>query len=56
MKQINRILDRIDPGTREGLILRASVESSTGAIMAYATVVNNTTNDASYQEAFRFGF
>ena len=56
MKQINGILDRIDPGTREGLILRAGVESSTGAIMAYASVVNNTTNDASYQEAFRFGF
>ncbi len=56
MKQINKILDRLDAGTREGLILRASVESSTGAIMAYATTVNNTTNDSSYQEGFRFGF
>ncbi len=56
MKQVNDILSRLDAGTREGLILRAGVESSTGAIMAYATVVNNTTNDSSYQEAFRFGY
>jgi len=56
MKQVNDILARINAGTREGLIIRAGVEASTGAIMAYATVVNNTTNDSSYQEGFRFGF
>ncbi len=56
MTQVNDILARLDAVTRRGLILRAGVSSSTGAIMAYATVVNNTTNDASYQEGFRFGF
>ncbi|NOZ93755.1 MAG: hypothetical protein GXP47_03305, partial [Acidobacteria bacterium] len=50
----SRILDRLDAGTRKGLILRAAIESNTGAIMAYATVVNNTTNDSSCQEVFRF--
>jgi hypothetical protein len=43
------------PGDRRGLIIRAAVISQQGAILAYLSEVDNQTNDASYQEAFRFG-
>ena len=44
------------PGDRRGLIIRAAVVSQRGAILAYLSEVDNRTNDASYQEAFRFGY
>lgn len=57
MTQINQILTKyVDPGTRKGLIVRVGITSGEGAIMAYATSVDWTTNDSSYQEGFRFGF
>lgn len=56
MRQINDVLDRLSAGQRRGLIVRASVVSDEGAILAYLSEVDNRTNDASYQEAFRFGY
>ena len=55
MEQVNDLLSRLDPGTRAGLIVRVSVASDAGAVLAYLSTVDNTTNDPSYQEAFRFG-
>lgn len=46
----------IESQNYEGLIVRVSPLTEGGAIMAYLTLVDNQTNDASYQEAFRFGF
>lgn len=54
--QINDVLSRIPDGQGDGLIIRATVTSESGGIMAYVSTVNNVTNDPSYQEAFRFGF
>ena len=51
--QVNDILKRLTPGERDGLIIRAGVISSEGAILTYLTDVDNTTNDASYQAGFR---
>ncbi len=56
MTQLNDLLERLEPGERHGLIVRASVVSPQGAILAYLSEVDNLTNDASYQEAFRFGY
>ncbi len=57
MTQINKILEKhVDAGTRKGLIIRAAITSGEGAIMAYATSVDWTTNDSSYEGGFRFGF
>ncbi|MCK5439467.1 MAG: hypothetical protein KAI97_05965 [Gemmatimonadetes bacterium] len=56
MTQLNDILQRLPPGQREGLIVRTGVTSADGAIMAYISEVDNSTNDASYQEGFRFAF
>jgi hypothetical protein len=57
MTQINDVLrKRLGPSEREGLIIRVGVISAEGAVMAYLSEVDNTTNDASYQEAFRFAF
>jgi hypothetical protein len=56
MTQMNDLLARLDPGDRPGLIVRASVVSQQGAILAYLSEVDNGTNDASYREAFRFGY
>jgi hypothetical protein len=56
MVQVNDVLSGLAAGQRRGLILRAGVSSAEGAIMSYVTTVNNTTNDSSYQEGFRFGF
>lgn len=56
MRQIGDVLSGLDAGDRDGLIIRAGVTSGEGAIVAYLSTVDNTTNDASYQEAFRFGF
>lgn len=56
MTQLNDLLDRLEPGNRAGLIVRASVVSDQGAILAYLSEVDNRTNDASYREAFRFGY
>lgn len=56
MTQLNDLLARLDPGQRQGLIIRASVVSSQGAVLAYLSEVDNLTNDASYQEALRFGY
>ncbi len=54
--QVNDILKRITVGERDGLIIRAGVTSSEGAILTYLTDVDNTTNDSSYQAGFRFAF
>ena len=56
MTQINNILKRVTGGEQDGLIIRASVTSVAGAILAYLTDINNTTNDSSYQAGFRFAF
>jgi hypothetical protein len=56
MTQVNDLLARLEPGQRNGLVVRASVVSNEGAILAYVSEVDNQTNDASYREAFRFGY
>jgi len=56
MTQVNDVLARLDSGERTGLIVRTAVVSQQGAILAYLSEVDNRTNDASYQEAFRFGY
>ena len=56
MDQVNDLLSCLEPGTRHGLIVRVGVASSAGAVLAYLSTVDNTTNDPSYQEAFRFGY
>ena len=56
MTQINDVLARLSPGDREGLIVRAGVSSDQGAVLAYVSTVDNATNDASYQQGFRFGY
>jgi hypothetical protein len=56
MTQVNGLFDRLDPGVREGLIVRVGVTSSQGAVTAYVSTVDNGTNDASYQQGSRFGY
>ena len=56
MVQVNDVLGRLEPGPRPGLIIRVSVVSAEGAVLAYLSTVDNTTNDGSYQEGFRFGY
>lgn len=56
MTQINDLLARLPQADREGLIIRAGVTSSEGAVLAYVSTVDNATNDASYQQGFRFGY
>jgi hypothetical protein len=56
MTQINGLLGRLEPGERKGLIVRVGVASANGAITAYVSTVDNTTNDASYQQGSRFGY
>ena len=53
--QVLDVLGRLDPGTREGLIVRVGVAGAEGAVVAYLSTADNTTNDVSYQEGFRFG-
>jgi hypothetical protein len=57
MAQVNGVLNkRLGADERLGLIIRVGVVSDEGGIMAYLSQGDNTTNDASYQEAFRFAF
>lgn len=56
MKQLGDILSGLNAGERQGLIVRAGITSSSGGLMTYLSVVDNETNDPSYQEGFRFGF
>ncbi len=56
MTQVGDVLQRLDPGTRQGLIVRAGVISAEGGILAYLSTADNTTNDAAYQEGFRFAY
>lgn len=56
MTQLSDVLNRLPAGEREGLIIRIGITSAEGAILAYLSEVDNTTNDASYQEGFRFSF
>jgi len=56
MTQVNGLLDRLDSGERQGLIVRVGVVSSGGAVTAYTSTVDNTTNDASYQQGSRFAY
>ena len=50
------VLGRLTAGQRQGLIVRASVVSDQGAILACLPEVDNRTNDATCQTAFRFGY
>lgn len=56
MHQKDDILAGLGAGQRQGLVVRASVSQGDGAILGYLSVVDNTTNAANYQEAFRFGY
>jgi hypothetical protein len=56
MTQVNDLLNRLDSGVREGLIVRVGVTSAEGAITAYTSTVDNATNDASYQQGSRFSY
>ena len=56
MRQVNDVLNRLDSGERQGLIIRAGIDSGNGGILAYLSEVDNQTNDASYQDGFRFAF
>ena len=56
MTQINDLLTRLPQADRGGLIIRAGVSSGEGAVLAYISTVDNETNDASYQQGFRFGY
>lgn len=56
MTQVNDLLSRLEPGEREGLIVRIGVISTEGAVAAYTSTVDNTTNDASYQQGSRFAY
>ena len=56
MAQISDVLARLPEGERAGLVIRVAITSAEGAILAYLSEVDNTTNDASYQEGFRFSF
>lgn len=56
MTQINGILNELSTDHQLGLIVRVGVTSAEGAIVSYLSEVDNTTNDASYQQAFRFAF
>jgi len=56
MTQISDVLSRLGPGERPGVIVRVGIPSGPGGILAYLSDVNNSTNDPSYQEAFRFDY
>jgi len=56
MTQIGDVLGRLPAGERSGLVIRVAVASAEGAVLAYLSEVDNTTNDASYQEAFKFSY
>jgi hypothetical protein len=56
MQQRDDIFAGLASGTRQGLIVRASVSQGNGAVLAYLSTVDNTTNAANYEEAFRFEF
>jgi hypothetical protein len=56
MQQKDDILAALPAGSRQGLIVRASVSAGNGAILGYLSEVDNTTNSGSYQESFRFGY
>jgi len=53
MTQMNDVLARLEPGERDGLIIRATAISPTGLFLAYLAEVDNMTNDSSYQEGFQ---
>ncbi len=55
MTQVNDVLARLDAGPRQGLIIRAGITGGDGGLVGYLSEVDDTTNDASYQEAFVFG-
>jgi hypothetical protein len=55
MTQRGDVLARLGSELVEGAIIRVSVTSDDGAVLAYLSTVDNSTNDASYQPAFRFG-
>lgn len=56
MQQIDDILSRLGPGTRNGLTVRVAVAQGNGAVLAYIAEVDNTTNSGNYEEGFRFGY
>ncbi len=56
MQQRDDILAGVTGAAGQPLIVRASVSSGDGAILGYLSVVDDVTNAANYQEAFRFGY
>jgi hypothetical protein len=56
MRQLDDIFAGLTPGSRQGLVVRVSVTQGDGAVLAYLSEVDNTTNSGSYQEAFRFAY
>lgn len=56
MRQLDDIFAALTPGNRQGLAVRVSVSRGDGAVLAYLSEVDNTTNSGSYQEAFRFSY
>lgn len=56
MRQLDDIFAGLTAGNRQGLVIRISVTAGDGAVLAYLSEVDNTTNSGSYQEAFRFAY
>jgi len=56
MQQVDDVLARLSTTSRPGIVVRATVSSTGGAILAYLSEVDNFTNSGAYQEAFRFGY
>lgn len=56
MKQLDDILAGLAAGSAQGLVVEAAITQGDGAIMAYLSEVDNSTNSGSYQEAFRFEY
>jgi len=56
MRQLDDIFAALTPGNRQGLVIRVSVSQGDGAVLAYLSEVDDTTNSGSYQEAFRFSY
>ena len=54
MTQHGDVLERLGSSPMVGVIIRVGIVSDDGAVLAYLSTVDNTTNDASYQAGFRF--
>ena len=54
MRQLDDVLASVT-GYPSGLVVRVSVSAGNGAVLAYLSEADNTTNSGAYQELFRFG-